>query len=196
MENRAIRVGRERILEVAENLFTEHGFSAVSIRDIAQRCEVTNAALYYHFPSKAALFSEVMEQHAERLNARMRKAGMIPGAYRERAVAMLSEYARMAADRRPQFMLFRGEADGFDKTHSLTQVSNLFHAMLFPLEDLLHEAIQHGELRPLPEGISPAALLVGMLHGQIQHNRICKGERIGVQEARLVVDIFWIGLEV
>jgi len=61
------RAGKQRILEVAEKLFTEHGYRDVSIRNIASACEVTNAALYYHFSSKAALFDEVMELHAARL---------------------------------------------------------------------------------------------------------------------------------
>ncbi|EFC83226.1 TetR/AcrR family transcriptional regulator [Parafrankia sp. EUN1f] len=43
---------RERILDVALELFTHSGYEAVSLREIAQRLNITKAALYYHFASK------------------------------------------------------------------------------------------------------------------------------------------------
>lgn len=43
---------RERILDVALDLFTEKGFDRTSLREIAERLGVTKAALYYHFASK------------------------------------------------------------------------------------------------------------------------------------------------
>src|SRR6516162_5877947 len=43
---------RDRILDVALDLFTEQGFDGTSLREIAERLHVTKAALYYHFESK------------------------------------------------------------------------------------------------------------------------------------------------
>ena len=43
---------RERILDVALDLFTEHGYDGTSLRQIAEQLGVTKAALYYHFASK------------------------------------------------------------------------------------------------------------------------------------------------
>ncbi len=43
---------RDRILDVALELFTEQGFDGTSLREIAERLNVTKAALYYHFESK------------------------------------------------------------------------------------------------------------------------------------------------
>ena len=43
---------RERILDVALDLFTEKGFDGTSLREIAEQLGVTKAALYYHFASK------------------------------------------------------------------------------------------------------------------------------------------------
>jgi AcrR family transcriptional regulator len=43
---------RERILDVALNLFIERGFDKTSLREIAEQLGVTKAALYYHFASK------------------------------------------------------------------------------------------------------------------------------------------------
>src|SRR6266536_3697021 len=43
---------RERIQEIALELFAEQGYEKTSLREIAERLGVTKAALYYHFKSK------------------------------------------------------------------------------------------------------------------------------------------------
>ena len=43
---------RERILDVALDLFIEKGFDGTSLREIAEQLGFTKAALYYHFASK------------------------------------------------------------------------------------------------------------------------------------------------
>ena len=39
---------RGRILDVALELFSRRGYEGTSIRDIAERMELTKAAVYYH----------------------------------------------------------------------------------------------------------------------------------------------------
>jgi len=50
---------RERILDVALELFNENGYDATSLREIAERLGVTKAAIYYHFQSKADILLEL-----------------------------------------------------------------------------------------------------------------------------------------
>lgn len=47
---------RERILEVALDLFSENGYDQTSLREIAEQLGVTKAAIYYHFASKEEIF--------------------------------------------------------------------------------------------------------------------------------------------
>lgn len=58
---------REQILTVALELFGERGYEATSLRDIAERLQITKAALYYYFPRKADILLE--------LHWRMHRAG-------------------------------------------------------------------------------------------------------------------------
>ncbi len=44
---------RERILDIALELFTTQGYDKTSLRQIAERLGFTKAAIYYHFASKA-----------------------------------------------------------------------------------------------------------------------------------------------
>jgi AcrR family transcriptional regulator len=43
---------RDRILDVALDLFIEKGFDRASLREVAERLGLTKAAIYYHFASK------------------------------------------------------------------------------------------------------------------------------------------------
>src|SRR5262245_49858101 len=50
---------RERILDVALELFNEQGYDKTSLREIADRLGVTKAALYYHFERKEDILLEL-----------------------------------------------------------------------------------------------------------------------------------------
>ncbi len=52
----------DRILDAAEVLFAERGFSGTTLRDVASRVGVRNPSLYNHFASKEALYSAVLER--------------------------------------------------------------------------------------------------------------------------------------
>ncbi len=53
---------KEIILEKALILFSQKGFEAVSIRDIAAEVGIGNSALYKHFKSKQAIFDSLVDK--------------------------------------------------------------------------------------------------------------------------------------
>jgi len=58
---------RSRILDVALDLFAEHGFEGTSLQQIADRLGFTKAALYYHFRSKDDLLEALVRPAAEKM---------------------------------------------------------------------------------------------------------------------------------
>jgi len=52
----------ERILDAAEDLFAERGYSATSLGDVADRVGIRSPSLYNHFRNKEALYRAVMER--------------------------------------------------------------------------------------------------------------------------------------
>ncbi|MDX3247246.1 TetR/AcrR family transcriptional regulator [Streptomyces sp. ME18-1-4] len=50
---------RQRIQDVALELFAEQGYEKTSLREIAERLEVTKAALYYHFKTKEEIIVSI-----------------------------------------------------------------------------------------------------------------------------------------
>ncbi|HOX34111.1 MAG TPA: TetR/AcrR family transcriptional regulator [Methanoregulaceae archaeon] len=58
---------RKKIVAEALALFTEKGYSATTMGEIAARLGVTKAAIYQYYPSKLDLFSAVAEYQRQRL---------------------------------------------------------------------------------------------------------------------------------
>jgi AcrR family transcriptional regulator len=58
---------RDQILEIAAELFAEHGFHGVSIADLGAACGFSGPALYKHFRSKQAILSEMLVSISEEL---------------------------------------------------------------------------------------------------------------------------------
>ena len=92
-----LRDPRQRVLDAAEALFLERGYTAITLRDIADDLGLKQASLYYHFPEgKEQLFMTMSERlfdrHAHGLNAAM--AAAEPGQTRHR-------WSAQSARRRP-----------------------------------------------------------------------------------------------
>ena len=51
---------KQRILEVSLELFSQRGFSAVSIRDICGRVKIKESSVYYYFKNKQAIFDQLL----------------------------------------------------------------------------------------------------------------------------------------
>jgi AcrR family transcriptional regulator len=55
---------RQAILDAAQNLFLDQGYTATSIRQIARAVGITPAAIYNHFAGKEEIFTTLLEQAA------------------------------------------------------------------------------------------------------------------------------------
>ncbi|KIF76017.1 TetR family transcriptional regulator [Streptomyces sp. 150FB] len=59
---------RQRIQDVALELFVDQGYEKTSLREIAERLDVTKAALYYHFKTKEDILISIFEDLARPLD--------------------------------------------------------------------------------------------------------------------------------
>lgn len=51
---------KQRILDISLELFSQNGFSAVSIRDICGGVQIKESTVYYYFKNKQAIFDELL----------------------------------------------------------------------------------------------------------------------------------------
>ena len=71
---------KQRVLDVAEQLFMEKGYAGITLRDIANALGIKQASLYYHFPAgKEQLYLEVVgrvfDRHRVGVEAAIATAG-------------------------------------------------------------------------------------------------------------------------
>ena len=51
---------KQRILDISLDLFSQNGFSSVSIRDICGQVQIKESTIYYYFKNKQAIFDELL----------------------------------------------------------------------------------------------------------------------------------------
>lgn len=66
---------RRRIIDSAIDLINEIGYPAAGLADIIERADLTKGALYYHFDSKEALATSIIEEGAATVLDAFRSAG-------------------------------------------------------------------------------------------------------------------------
>jgi AcrR family transcriptional regulator len=62
----------DAILDGAESLLVEVGYSAITTRKLAERAGVNHGLVHYYFGSMEEVFLQVLERYTERLTARQR----------------------------------------------------------------------------------------------------------------------------
>jgi AcrR family transcriptional regulator len=63
VRSRQKRLRPAQILDAAFHEFTEKGYAAARVEDVARRIGVTKGTIYVYFPTKAALFKETIRTH-------------------------------------------------------------------------------------------------------------------------------------
>ena len=66
---------RRKIIDSAVDLINEIGYPAAGLGDIIERAELTKGALYYHFDSKEALATAIIEEGSASVLGAFRAAG-------------------------------------------------------------------------------------------------------------------------
>lgn len=62
----------ERILDTANALLIDRGYSAFSYADIAETVNIRKASIHHHFPTKAGLVVAVLQRHRARISVGMK----------------------------------------------------------------------------------------------------------------------------
>src|ERR1700689_2567042 len=107
---------RERILDIALDLFIEQGFDKTPLRQIAEKLGFSKAALYYHFASKddilMALHMRLHELGKESLSA----LGDRPSSA-EAWVPMFDTFISLMMENRKVFVLHERNQAAFENLH-------------------------------------------------------------------------------
>jgi TetR/AcrR family transcriptional regulator len=82
---------RKKIVEAARKEFAARGYAGARIDGIARRAKLTKQLLYHYFPSKAALFDEILEQTIHEREGLVISDARPETLFRQRFVAALDQ---------------------------------------------------------------------------------------------------------
>jgi len=182
---------REQLLQLAEALFGERGYTAVTLRDIADAFKVRQAALYYHFPGgKEELFVEVMKRsflrHRDGLNRAISKAD-------PNLCSQLNQMADWLLAQPPLDMtrLARSDLPSLSQDHAQTLHELGEISLVQPIQQALAQAYERGEIRLVDSKLMATVFLslIDTVHDMHRYKNIPKQVL-----ARDVIDILLDGM--
>lgn len=104
---------RALLLETAEAVFVEQGFTQSGLAEIAERAGVSKTLLYHYFPDgRPELYREVMSRMVNELVARLRQAVRAPVSAERRVSALAEQFLQFFADEPAAFRLLMLEPWG------------------------------------------------------------------------------------
>ena len=147
------QANRDAILAAAQRVFLEHGYDAVTIRDVIRRTELASGTFYNYFDTKEALLRALVEQQVQALTQELRRVRgaarsldeFVQGAY-------LAAFTAIAHDPVLYNLMLRNEA----AVRSLYQDSVMVLSTK-ALRDDIRDAIRRGIMPPLDADYLAAA---------------------------------------
>ena len=141
---------RSRILQAAEECFAQYGYDATGVAEICQRAGLSKGALYHHFPSKQAIFLELLDRWLAGLDAQLTAtqagAETVPQSLL-RMAGMARHIFRAAGGQLPIFLEFWTQAS-HDPTVWQATIDHYRRYRAF-FATLIEEGIAEGSIAPV-----------------------------------------------
>ncbi|WP_342360521.1 helix-turn-helix domain-containing protein [Terrarubrum flagellatum] len=136
---------RRRLLDVATDAFARNGYQAASMREIAAAAGVTKPVLYDHFPSKEALFIELVRRARDDLVARGAAAMATADSLDRRLRAAVDAFFLFAEEQPARARVLISTPKGVPELHEAVtaiqdEATRALAALLIAEHDLLPEA--------------------------------------------------------
>ncbi len=137
---------REVILDVAEKLFSEQGFEAVSIREISKDADINIAMVSYYFGSKEKLYEEVINRKLISVDALRSDIERLE-TNTEKLFKVVDFFLEKFFERRQfQNIIFREMALN-QRTIMADKIASKIHQNFLFISDILKKGIKNKEFR-------------------------------------------------
>ena len=159
------RTTHDKIIEVAIRIFAEHGYAGTSMREIAEKLNITKAALYYHFPGKEEIFKACLSHSIEQIIDGVEDIANSDVSVWEK-INMLTKGMCTFSDTSPYlFMLFKKlMAKEEDMRLGVEIMQNFFKRQKASLYKIFEDGVRNNELRDdVPINLLSSAMM-GMIH--------------------------------
>jgi AcrR family transcriptional regulator len=150
------RSRRERILDAAFHAFAIRGYRDTAVDDIASAAETSKGGVYFHFPTKEAIFRELMSTTADKLVGKVEREVALETEPVARAeVAIRTVLATFAGHRTMARLLFLDTVGAGRVFQSETNALHERFARL--IQGYLDDAVAAGAIPPIDTRITSIA---------------------------------------
>ena len=185
--------GREHIVDVAARRFSQKGYKGVSIRDIAQACGVTNAALYYHFKNKEDLYLAVLRHNHGKVMHSVAEAVDAGHDLPARLNELVRRYAQAMCGQRQSFQAVRRDLSNMDNARAGRLFGEIRADFMRPIQHVIERGQADGQI-VAGDSLLFARLLHGMIVALTFEGKLGRQNRLTTDEADAVVDVFLNGV--
>jgi AcrR family transcriptional regulator len=181
------------ILESARRTFAAKGFHAATMDEIAETAGVAKGTLYLYFDSKRTLYLKALEhglsQLLELTTAKMQAAKGI----RAKIRAFVGTRLEYAVDNRDFFRIYAESCNVAEPGSINKDFQKLYTRQINAVAHALSEAVDRGEIRPLP--VQAAAFTIyDMTRGLIVRHLLDKSKTAIEEDIKFVCEFIWAGI--
>ena len=158
---------RSRILEAAQECFAQAGYDGTGVAEICRRAGLSKGAFYHHFPTKQAVFFELLNGWLAGVDAQMTsfRAGMptVPEGLMRMAV-MVRPVFDAAGEQLPMFLEFLSQAARDPEIWKATIAPYRKYRAFFA--EMMEEGVIEGSLKNIDAQIASqvvVSLAVGLV---------------------------------
>ncbi|MEI6668931.1 MAG: TetR/AcrR family transcriptional regulator [Acidobacteriota bacterium] len=184
---------RNRLLESAVHIFDRKGYSAASVREIAEMAGVTKPALYYHFGSKEGLLIAILDEAVREFGKAIRLAGARTGTARDRLVALCDDVFCLFEQNIPLVRVaktvFLGPAD-IAPAFDLTMFQRTWREAL---QQVVEDGQRAGEFRP-GRSVDVAYALMGLVDSCLQQQMHAGLDPVGRDGLLRIITLLFEGV--
>ena len=182
---------REDILEAAARIFSEKGFHATSMQDIAEAVNLQKASLYYHFSSKQEILADILDHALDLINNRLELVLSQPLSPDEKLRQAMVSYFQTITENQNLSAVLLLELRSLDPELKARQA---FRREKF--ESLWRELIIEGKQQGVFNNVDPSLTgkaILGLMNWSVTWYRI-DGLRSSTEIAGLYADLLLHGL--
>ncbi len=150
------RARREQILDAAFHTFTRRGYRDTAVDEIAAAADTSKGGVYFHFPTKEAIFRELMKTTADRLAAKVERAVAGQTEPIAKADAALRTVLVTFAGHRTMARLLFVDAMGAGRVFN-AETNALHDRFAAMIGGYLDEAIEAGTIPPIDTALTGVA---------------------------------------
>jgi AcrR family transcriptional regulator len=186
---------RRRVLDSAEKLFNQRGYSGVTVKDLASALSIKPASLYYHAPGgKEELFVKVLdrclERHAAELNECVTRGYDTLGEQLHAASMVLLDRGPLGFVR-----MLMSDMDELEPDNSRMLTQKAYAALMRPLASIFEKGVASGDLRSHTPQLVTGSFLSALDSLWYASNRQEAADMSLTDMVRELVDIYLNGLK-